>query len=90
MGLFRTAGRVAVASHVHGQVQHRQRQRWAAQDAARPAPPPSQPQPAQSAAAVAPTTDDMLTRLAKLGELRAAGVLTEAEFEIQKARILAQ
>ena len=26
---------------------------------------------------------------AKIGELRAAGVLTEAEFEAQKARILA-
>lgn len=30
----------------------------------------------------------MLARLAKLGELRASGVLTDAEFEQQKAVIL--
>jgi Short C-terminal domain len=32
--------------------------------------------------------DDQLARLAKLGELRDAGVLTPAEFEQQKKRIL--
>jgi hypothetical protein len=35
--------------------------------------------------------DDMISALAQLkqlGELRSAGVLTEAEFEAQKARIL--
>jgi hypothetical protein len=32
----------------------------------------------------------MLEQLKKLGELRAAGVLTEAEFATQKAKILAQ
>jgi hypothetical protein len=31
----------------------------------------------------------MLEQLQKLGELRAAGVLTEAEFAAQKAKILA-
>jgi hypothetical protein len=31
----------------------------------------------------------MLDQLRQLGELRAAGVLTDAEFEAQKARILA-
>lgn len=31
----------------------------------------------------------MIEQLTKLGELRDAGVLTEAEFEVQKARILA-
>jgi len=31
---------------------------------------------------------DLLDQLAKLGELKAAGVLTEAEFQAQKARIL--
>jgi hypothetical protein len=30
----------------------------------------------------------MLAQLAQLGELKAAGVLTEAEFAAQKARIL--
>ncbi|NMD47079.1 MAG: SHOCT domain-containing protein, partial [Propionibacterium sp.] len=30
MGLFKTAAKVAVASSVHGRVQRRQAQRWAA------------------------------------------------------------
>jgi hypothetical protein len=30
----------------------------------------------------------MLAQLTQLGELRASGVLTESEFEVQKARIL--
>ena len=41
------------------------------------------------AAPAAPDTGAMLDQLRQLGELRAAGVLTEAEFEAQKARILA-
>jgi hypothetical protein len=36
-----------------------------------------------------PAGDDMLTQLEKLGALRDAGVLTEEEFAVQKARILA-
>jgi hypothetical protein len=31
----------------------------------------------------------MLEQLTQLGELRASGVLTDAEFEVQKQRILA-
>ena len=31
----------------------------------------------------------MLAQLTQLGELRSSGVLTEAEFEAQKAKILA-
>lgn len=34
------------------------------------------------------STDDMLGQLRTLGELKAAGVLTEAEFQTQKSRIL--
>lgn len=37
----------------------------------------------------APDSDDPLDRLKKLGELRDAGVLTDSEFQAQKARILA-
>ena len=37
----------------------------------------------------APSTDDKLEQLKELGELKASGVLTEAEFEAQKAKILA-
>jgi hypothetical protein len=51
------------------------------------------PQPQQVYAApppqpAAPTQDDMITQLQKLGELKAAGVLTEEEFAAQTAKIL--
>jgi hypothetical protein len=55
----------------------------AAQQQAYAAPPP------QPAAPAAPAQDDMLTQLQKLGDLKAAGVLTEEEFAAQKAKILA-
>jgi uncharacterized Zn finger protein len=55
----------------------------AAQQQAYAAPPP------QPAAPAAPVQDDMLTQLQKLGDLKAAGVLTEEEFAAQKAKILA-
>ena len=98
MGLLKTAATVAVASSVHGRVQRRQQNRWAAQDqasaAAVPAPPPAQyaaPAHPQQAPAAPPQPADMNDRLAQLkqlGELLSAGVLTPAEFEQQKARIL--
>ena len=104
MGLLKTAATVAVASSVHGRIQRRQQNRWAAQDqAAVPAPPPPQyaaPAPAEQPYAQAPapapaqapapavSTADRLAQLRELGELLSAGVLTQAEFEQQKARIL--
>ena len=102
MGLLKTAATVAVASSVHGRVQRRQQARWAAQDqhagawqAQQPPPqqpPPPQPPPPQHQAPAAPAQpDDMAERLAnltKLGELMSAGLLTQAEFDQQKARIL--
>jgi len=88
MGLLRTAGRVAVASSVHGRVQRRQAQRWAAQDQAAASTPPAAPPTAPPG-----TGNDamahQLALLTQLGELKAAGVLTDAEFEAKKARILA-
>lgn len=92
MGLFKTAAKVAVASHVHGKVRRRQSQRWAAEDAATAAAQAGAPL-GSSHTAPAPSSspaDDVLTRLAQLGELRAAGVLTDAEFEAQKAKMLAE
>ena len=105
MGILKTAATVAVASSVHGRIQRRQQQRWAAQDqAAAQAPPPQTfapqappqapapqaPPPPQPQAGSAPATDmnDRLAQLAQLGDLKSAGILTEAEFEQQKARIL--
>ncbi len=92
MGLLSTAAKVAVASSVHGRVQRRQQQRWAAQDQAAGAASPAAYAPPVTSAApppVAPSpTDERLAQLTQLGELRAAGVLTEDEFNSQKALIL--
>jgi hypothetical protein len=78
-------------------------QNQAPADVPAPAPPaqyaaPAQPQrayaepvpPPQAPAAPAQQTDmnDRLAQLKQLGDLLAAGVLTQAEFEQQKARIL--
>jgi hypothetical protein len=51
---------------------------------------PAKPAPApQSPSVEQPSEDDLrLARLKQLGELRASGVLTEAEFAREKARIL--
>jgi hypothetical protein len=50
---------------------------------------PQYAQPQYAPPPAAPSTDDMLEQLQKLGELKEAGVLTEAEFQAQKAKILA-
>jgi hypothetical protein len=93
-GMARTAVVAGTATAVSNRVSRRQANRWAAQEqpqqpAYQEPPPPAYapPPPAPPAAADAP---DMLEQLQKLGELRAAGVLTEAEFAAQKAKILAQ
>ena len=86
-GVARTAVVAGTASAVAGRVQHRQQGRWAAQEqqaAAQQAPAP-EPQYAEPAAS---GTDDKLAQLKQLGELRDAGVLTDAEFEGQKGKIL--
>ncbi len=98
MGILKTAATVAVASSVHGRIQRRQQQRWAAQDqAVGMAPPPEAAPPSPEAApppqatpAQAPPADmsERLAQLAQLSDLKNAGVLTDAEFEQQKARIL--
>ena len=90
MGILKTAATVAVASSVHGRIQRRQQQRWAAQDqAAAAAAPPAPPPPPPAAAAPAPANmNDRLAQLTQLGELLKAGILTEAEFQQQKAQIL--
>ena len=94
-GIARTAVVAGTAAGVAGRVQHRQQGKWAAQDqaaAAEQAPPPepepqyAEPQYAEPPAA--PSTDDKLAQLKQLGELRDAGVLTDAEFEAQKGKIL--
>lgn len=85
MSLLRTAVRASVATRVIGSTHRRQQQRWAAQDAA------AQPEvvPVQAAPATPATAGvSVLDQLTQLGQLRDAGVLTDAEFETQKQHIL--
>jgi hypothetical protein len=95
-GIARTAVVAGTATAVSNRVSRRQGNRWAEKDqqqadaaayeeqqaapqqqayAPPPPPPPAQP--------------DVLGQLQQLGELKAAGVLTEEEFAAQKAKILA-
>jgi hypothetical protein len=82
----RTALISATATTVAGKVAARQ---------AGPAPtaPPAAAPPAEAPPAVAAASggldDEAIARLQKLAELHKAGVLTDAEFAEQKARILA-
>lgn len=88
MSLLRTAARASVATRVVGNTHRRQQQRWAAQDAAAQAsavPAAAAPPAAPVPVATGPSLVEQLTQLA---QLRDAGVLTEAEFEVQKHRIL--
>jgi Short C-terminal domain len=83
-GVARTAVIAGTATSVSNRVSRRQASRWSQQDAAQQQyaePPPPAP--------AAPSTDDKLEQLKDLGELKASGVLTDAEFEAQKAKILA-
>jgi len=92
-GVARTAVVAGTATAVSNRVSRRQANRWGAQDQqqyeheqyeqqqqqqqyAQPAPPP----------AAAP---DPIAQLKDLADLKAQGILTDAEFEAQKARILA-
>jgi hypothetical protein len=91
-GMARTAVVAGTATAVSNRVSRRQANRWSAQEqpqqeAAAPPPPPPPPPPAAQPAAA--SQSNMLDELQKLGELKSAGVLTEAEFQAQKARILA-
>ncbi|MFG1815432.1 SHOCT domain-containing protein [Kribbella sp. NPDC049174] len=83
MRLFRTAARTAVvagtAARVHNRVAARQQGAWAASTAA--APP-------RAVTSSGPDRSPVLRQLKELGELRDRGVLTDAEFEAEKAKIL--
>jgi hypothetical protein len=93
-GLTRTALVAGTATAVSNRVSRRQAGRWAAEEAPpQYAPPPEYVPPPRYAP---PPTggggggggDDVLDQLRQLGELKSAGVLTEQEFQDQKARIL--
>src|SRR4051812_14260890 len=94
-GVARTAAIAGTATAVSNRVSRRQAGRWAEQDAGQQQqyaePPPQQyapPPPAAPAAPAAPSGDEMIEQLTKLGELRDKGILTDAEFEAQKGKLL--
>ena len=91
-GIARTAVIAGTATTVSNRVSRRQGQRWAAQQPppTQQAAPPPPPPPAPPATPPPPSGDaDRLTALKQLGELRTQGVLTDDEFNAEKARILA-
>lgn len=77
-GMARTAVVVGTATHVSNNVSRRQSRKYAEQDQAAAAAP----------APAAPTQDDMIADLEKLGELKDKGILTQAEFDAKKKQIL--
>jgi len=81
-GVARTAVVAGTATAVSNRVSRRQAGRWAAREQQQ------EPVEAPPAAAPAAPMPDRLAQLKQLGELRSQGVLSEAEFEQQKARIL--
>jgi hypothetical protein len=88
--VLRTVGRTAViagtATVVAGGVNRHQQQKAAAQQQA------AAPEAAPAAAPVeeAPSSDDLIAKLKQLADLKDQGILTEAEFDAQKAKILAE
>ena len=94
-GVARTAVIAGTATSVSNRVSRRQAGRWAEQDQQQQAQQQQQYQEQQPvyaapppAAPAAPDMDAKLAQLKELGELKAQGILDDAEFEAQKARIL--
>jgi hypothetical protein len=81
-GVARTAVIAGTATAVSNRVSRRQAERWSQEDQS--AYPPQYEQPS----APPPPAADPVEQLTKLGQLRDSGVLTEEEFEAQKAKIL--
>ena len=85
-GVARTAVVAGTATAVSNRVSRRQANRWSQQEEQQYAQEQNYQQPAPPAAA-APT--DTVSQLKGLADLKAQGILTEAEFEAAKAKILA-
>ncbi len=92
-GIARTAAIAGTATAVSNRVSRRQQNRWSQQQDqqyAQQQPQYAQPQP-QYAPAPPPAAParDPVEQLKGLADLKSQGILTEAEFETQKAKILA-
>lgn len=81
-GLIRGAARVGVAAGVAGRVQHRQQQKWAAEEQS------AYEQQAAPAPEAAAGGADYTEELEKLAKLRDDGVITAADFEAKKNQLL--
>jgi membrane protease subunit (stomatin/prohibitin family) len=87
--VMRTVGRTAViagtATAVAGRVNRRQQEKYSEQEAQA-----QQAAPAPAAAEPAADSDELINKLKELASLKDQGILTEEEFNAQKANILAQ
>ncbi len=86
-GVARTAVIAGTATAVSNRVSRRQGNRWAQQEQDQYAQDQQQQAQQQPAPAAAPATDTV-TQLQKLADLKSQGILTDAEFQAQKAKIL--
>ena len=87
-GVARTAVIAGTATHVSNNVSRRQANRWAQQEQDQYYAQQQQQQPAPAAAPAAPQKDTV-TQLKELADLKSQGILTDEEFQAQKAKILA-
>jgi hypothetical protein len=79
-GIARVAAIAGTATAVSNRVSRRQGKRWAAkEEEQRQDAPPAKPVPGR----------DTVAQLKDLADLKAQGVLTDAEFDAEKAKILA-
>ena len=100
-GMARTAVVAGTATAVSNRVSRRQDGRWAEQEQQQMEHEAYQQQqyqqqyqqpayaPPPPAAPAAPAQEDLIEKLQQLGQLRDQGILTDAEFEAQKAKLLA-
>ena len=87
-GVARTAVIAGTATSVSNRVSRRQGRKWAAQGQQQGYPPQSSSYAEAAPPAPGSDMDAKLAQLKDLGELRQQGVLSDAEFEAQKQRIL--
>ena len=85
-GMARTAVIAGTATTVSNRVSRRQANKWAQQDAEQA--PPQQQYAAPPEPAPAAPTESRIDKLTQLAALKEQGVLTDAEFAAEKARIL--
>jgi hypothetical protein len=87
-GIARTAAIAGTATAVSNRVSRRQGRRWAAKEDQQSEEAPPEQQEYASPPPPAPQRD-VASQLKDLADLKAQGILTDGEFEAQKAKLLA-